>query len=462
VKTYDTIIRVSRMGDRPESADSTMTVDDQRARATEEIDRVGGRVGREHMALDVSGHTAIDSPAFRAALGRVRAGEADGIAFGYGDRLGRNWWNAGRFFTELERAGGELLIPGSRDDYRTEDGRTRMGIDAVMDERLWWRYKTRGESTADRVIFERGVANVVPYGYQRNGGRDGRGEKIRPDLDGKALVPDPKTAPIVRKVFEERVAGSSWTSIAAPLNATGVPAPRGDVWTVSTLRSIVRNEAYVGVVRYRERRNESAHEALVTRGVFRTAQAARSVQRNGTYAAGVAGGLVRCSSCGGNMVVAGSKKYLTYGCRRQDRGGRCPHPVHITKRIVDELIDREVRAALKGKVGTAPQIALAQAIEEERATQDELSAYVEVASALDRATFERGLTTRRERLDAARDARVAEETRAGLVEELPTPEAYDNSPLEDRRRFAAALIREVIIAPASGGSPSNRVEVRWR
>jgi hypothetical protein len=454
------------MGDRLESADSTMTLNDQRARARAEITAVGGHVGVEHMAKDVSGKVAVDSPAFRAALTRVQHGQAQGIAFAYGDRLSRDWWRAGRFFGELEDAGAELLVAGKRGvDYRTPDGRTQMGMDAIMAERQWFMYHERGEQVADRVIFERGVANVVPYGYCRNATfTDGRVvARVSDDLDDKALVPDPETAPIVRRIFEWRVGGHSWTSMVDELNKESIPSPRGGHWTVSTIRSIVRNEAYLGVARYKDRRNEQAHEPLVSRAVWQAAQAAESVQRTGAYKAGVGGGLLRCSGCGRRLVVAGSKTHTTYGCRRQHNGGRCPAPVFITKPLVDELVDREVHRALEGKLATVPEHKLAQVMDAERQAQAELDAYVEVATALDRGTFERGLRVRQEKLEAAQEARREEEAKVGLVEELPAADEYLAAPLNVRRRVAGALIDRIVVGAAvPSGRPAERLDIHWR
>ena len=39
------------------------------------------------------------------------------------------------------------------------------------------------------------------------------------------MVIDPETAPIVRRVFEEIIAGKSTSQVARELNAEGVPTP---------------------------------------------------------------------------------------------------------------------------------------------------------------------------------------------------------------------------------------------
>ena len=89
MKTYDYIIRVSRMGNRREGEESTMTVDDQRRQCCQAIEAKDGRVGREHTALNQSGSSSADSTPVRAALRRAQSGDTDGIAVAYDDRLAR-------------------------------------------------------------------------------------------------------------------------------------------------------------------------------------------------------------------------------------------------------------------------------------------------------------------------------------------------------------------------------------
>ena len=102
-------------------------------------------------------------------------------------------------------------------------------------------------------------------------------------------------------------------------------------------------------------RNEQAHEPIVPRRNWARAQSTTTIQRTGTYEAGIAGGIVRCHACGGNMVVSGSKKYLVYACRRQVNGG-CPSPVSVSKWVVDGMIEAEVKRALEPKEGRADRL----------------------------------------------------------------------------------------------------------
>ncbi len=304
-KTYDYIIRVSELGERDEH--QTITIPEQRTKCVAEIQRVGGRVGVELNAVDVSGGVVIDSPAYGQALERVQRGDTAGIVVAYSSRFARNAWAVGRYLEQLKKADGELWFcdrPGI--DYRTPSGAIIVSVDAVMNDNYLVECKTKAESTLRQNILLRGIPSKAPYGYLRN--EDGPNDPLR---DPKALAPDPRTAPTVRAIFQMRSDGFSWVAIAGK---TGL--------TVPTVRGIVRNECYLGVVQYKRReyrkgaqtgevlRKDGCHEPLVSKALWKAAQSSTTVQRSGTYEAGIAGGLLICGSCGGKLAVAGSGSNL--------------------------------------------------------------------------------------------------------------------------------------------------------
>jgi DNA invertase Pin-like site-specific DNA recombinase len=449
------------MGDR---ASDAPTIEDQRAACEAVIASRHGRVGREHDATNESGWTSVDSAPFRAALARCQSGATAGFAIAYADRLARNVRALGRFFDECEATGADIAFADHPDlDYRTDDGRTTTTLDGMMAERKYLADKRRGDRVARMFISERGVANSCAFGYRRNATEfDTRGEpidssKTLPERHGKVLVPDADTAPVVRRIFAMRAEGTSWTAMVDALEADGIPGPprkrRGVItrghWTASTLRSIVGNEAYRGVARYKALRNEHAHEALVTRAQFDAAQSAVSVSRNGAYAAGLAGGLLRCGSCGGSLSVAGSPGNLTYGCRRQTNGGRCTAPVFVTKAIADAYVEREVLSvisALRGHPSDAgAELArLAEALDTARG---DLEGYNTLASAVTPEDFLAGYNVRRTAADAAQDAYDAVLAAASGAEDLPAADEWERYELADKRRVAGMLIERIDVGP---------------
>ena len=463
-KTYDVIIRVSSLGDRKEP----MTIEDQRRRCAALVKAKGARLGEEHDATNVSGWISVASPQYRAAVDRIRSGASQGLVMGYFSRSARNSWALAGFFAELAELGADIWFADHPDvDYRSRDGMMLFGLMGVVNQDVFLDARDKGVAFAKVVILERGVANRSGYGYRRNAERreNELGPKIDPDRDARALVPDPETAPWVRLIFERRVAGWKWMEIRDELEARGAPPPTGKAgaWTRGTLMSIVSNELYLGHARYRRReghrhgkrtdefiRNESAHEPLVDYALWRRAQSTQSVQRTGAYAAGVAGGILVCGSCGGRMAVSGDGRGLTYSCRRQ-RSLRCDRRMHVMKRhadayvtdMVENLLDasREAREA-PDLDGLRARLAEAEA---------ELEAFVRLSRAIDEADFKLGYQGRREARDAARellgDVQSAHDDTAGL----PTVEEFRAMGDDARRGVARLLIERVEVHPKEPG-----------
>lgn len=64
-------------------------------------------------------------------------------------------------------------------------------------------------------------------------------------VDGK-LVVDEKTAPVVRRIFEEYLSGKGQTAIAKELDEDGIQAPEGGTWNMTVIGYILKNEKYIG------------------------------------------------------------------------------------------------------------------------------------------------------------------------------------------------------------------------
>ncbi len=79
---------------------------------------------------------------------------------------------------------------------------------------------------------------------------------------------DEATAPIVRKIFEMYAAGNSCADICDALNALGVKTSRGAVFNKNSLRTILKNEKYIGVYQVKEVRIEGGVPAIVDRELF--------------------------------------------------------------------------------------------------------------------------------------------------------------------------------------------------
>ena len=85
--------------------------------------------------------------------------------------------------------------------------------------------------------------------------------------------PDPATAPIVRRIFEEYSKGERAKDIVDRLNAEGFRTATGKPFGKTSLPLILRNEKYLGTYIYKDIRVENAFPAIVTRELFDKCQA---------------------------------------------------------------------------------------------------------------------------------------------------------------------------------------------
>jgi hypothetical protein len=257
-----------------------------------------------------------------------------------------------------------------------------------------------------------------------------------------------------------RADGCSWVAIS---DETGL--------SVATIRSVIPNTAYIGVVQYQRRehrkgaktgdviRKDDCHEPLVSKSLWKAAQSGKTVQRSGTYEAGIAGGLLICGSCGGRLAVAGSAANLTYGCRRQRNGGKCKAPMFVMKSRADEFVENHVLDALgmiepsRGDNGQIEQ--LREARDQAKATFD--TALERSLMLKDPAKAQAFLSSAEGALDAAQDALEAAELRSDAMDGLlPTREHFLSRSLVERRRVAAVLIGSIMVGPKAA-----RVEDRF-
>jgi len=166
------------------------------------------------------------------------------------------------------------------------------------------------------------MGNIAPYGYNRK------------KLDGKGwtLEPHPEESPIVQLIYSlytdpnpEKRMGTA--RICDYLNnVLKIPSRKGTGWIVATVRDILTNPHYIGMVRWKNRPlkksrigksrpraaegqeiiSKGLHPALIDHATFDRAQAYR---KGNTHARSVDGkiknplaGLVRCGICGKAMV----------------------------------------------------------------------------------------------------------------------------------------------------------------
>lgn len=106
--------------------------------------------------------------------------------------------------------------------------------------------------------LERKVLGTLPLGYRK--GEDGR------------YAIDEETAPIVQRVFREYLSGKSREAIIEDLNAQGIHTKQGKPFSKNSLYSILKNEKYTGMYRFKDIVDPHGIPAIIDADTFKEAQ----------------------------------------------------------------------------------------------------------------------------------------------------------------------------------------------
>jgi site-specific DNA recombinase len=222
-----------------------------------------------------------------------------------------------------------------------------------------------------------------PYGY-RLADAGPHPNKVHAAWGRRAhrLEPDPRTAPVVRWIFAQRLAGHSVARIARALNEAGVPCPSavdpgrnphrtGAGWTLGTVTTILSNPRYTGRQVWNRQRTDTeladpgnvtlghksvqrwnlpdgwvissrpAHPALVSETDFIAAQSVNAA-RDRVPGGGpilrryLLAGLLACGVCGRRMESAWSNGKPAYRCRHGRTSATAPDPARPKNAYVRE------------------------------------------------------------------------------------------------------------------------------
>lgn len=277
----------------------------------------------------------------------------------------------------LRRHGVGIWLPeaGGPVDLDAPTHRVLMQVLAAQSQRevVRSRHRTIAAMTAQTIEQGRYLGGRPPYGYRLvdagphpNRAHAAWGRRCR------RLAPDPLTAPHVRWMFGERLAGRSLAGIARQLNDREVPCPSaadrernrhrsGQVWNLRSVAVILANPRYTGrQVWSRQRSRPSggrsrvvgdwaisrmlSHPALVSEADFVAVQQRRAARRckDGATHVYALAGLVQCRWCGRRMDSHWVNGRAGYRCRHGYNSART-RPADAMRNVYvreDVLLDR--------------------------------------------------------------------------------------------------------------------------
>ncbi len=448
---FDGYIRVSRVGGR--EGPSFISPDVQR----EQIERWAAlrevEIAEWHVDLDQSG-AKIDRPAFSAALERVEARLTGGIVVAKIDRFARSLSGALEAIHRLDEAGAEFASVQDGIDPSTPAGKMLHRLLLVLAEFELDRVRENWRIARDRAVA-RGVhiSAIVPAGYER--GADGR------------LEPD-RFAPAVRRAFELRAGGATWTAIAHHLNESGVPNRRGGAqWTATTIQHMMGSRTYLGEARHGEFVNEQAHEPLVDRFTFEAAQSTKSLPAVRSARPALLAGLLRCAGCSYLMRPDSTRqrdgeRQRMYRCRGEHGAGTCGERSAALAKTIEPFVETRFFATAGEMVATggSPLNRRAELRRAVDVAEAELAAYRDderIIAALGPDRFVEGLRVRAESVEQAyRAAGTAEARVPGDVPRtVELQKIWPDLAVPEKRKLLAAAFDSVFLrrSPKRAYSP---------
>jgi site-specific DNA recombinase len=329
------------------------SIEDQVRLCSEHVQLLGGSIAQVYSDAAISGSIG-ERPGLAALKEAARSGRIDVIVCEDISRIGRDVEHVGGALKRFESWGARLIAINDGVDT-AHGGELLGGLKAVLG------------AHALREIRERTKRGMIGC-HEQGKSCGGRAYGYR-TADGVRVI-DEREAAIVRRIFEQHIAGVGQREIAERLNADGVPSARGGKWAHTAVRAIVRNPLYSGVVlfgqrewsrdvetgrrRYRERDQRDVRRrvdpslAIVDADTWSAAQSrARAVAASAKQCRrGKRGyplsGLLACDTCGSTMTLVGSGRY--YRCSSRQTGKGCVNGASLAEPairgwLLEQVID---------------------------------------------------------------------------------------------------------------------------
>ncbi len=310
----------------------------------------------------------FDRPAFMELIEMGKRGELNCIIVKDFSRFGRDYIEIGDYLEQIFPFLGIRFISINDHYDSAKNGKQTLGLDVVFKNFI---YDTYSRDTSKKIrdvrrklAKEGSFASAnAPYGYSKS------------KEDKHKLVINPDTAPVVREMFELKLAGNSGAEIARTLNARGIPSPAQYAldkgigmdwrrindqtgWDASVVMNMLRDERYVGHMISLKRtlngiygkdtkrcqedwvRVENTHEAIISEEMFAKVQELIAVFEKPFTKKST--NVFTCGCCG--RKISKSKNKREYRCRY---GENNPNAACYRFRVDAKSLEQVVLAELK-------------------------------------------------------------------------------------------------------------------
>ena len=332
-------------------------------------EKMGWTIVHEEQEDGVSGHKvrAENRDKLQIIKERAKQGKFDILLVFMFDRIGR--------IADETPFVVEWFVKNGIRVWSTQEGEQRFDnhTDKLTNYIRFWQADGESEKTSIRTktalgqLVEDGgfKGGLAPYGYDLV--KSGRFNKRKHEVFELAV--NEAEAAVVRIIFDKYVhEGFGAQRIATYLNNLGYRARTGKMWHHASVRGIICNLTYTGVLRSGESRSQTLpHLQIIAPELFEAAQHIRTSRANSaeqerhvplnTRGQSLLAGNVFCGHCGSRLALTTNGKaypckedahrivkrvrYICYGKTRKQT--ECDGQTGYTAHILDGIIDKVVR-----------------------------------------------------------------------------------------------------------------------
>lgn len=293
----------------------------------------------EYIDRALSG-TTDNRPEFQKMIADSAKKNFQGVLVYQLDRFARNRYDSATYKAKLKKNGVRVL--SARENI--SDDASGVLMEAVL------------EGMAEYYSVE--LAQKIKRGMDINaekclstGGNVALGFKT----ENKKIVVDPLTAPIVVKIFEMYVTGSTMADIIRYLNANQIKTSYGNEFNKNSINRILRNKRYIGIYTYRDKEIPDGLPRIVDEDLFWEAQ--RIMEKNKKAPARAKAKVdyllttkLFCGHCEAAMTgISGTskteRKYHYYQCVTNRRDKSCDKKT-VSKEYIEDLVVNKLREFL--------------------------------------------------------------------------------------------------------------------
>lgn len=357
-------VSTSQQVDHNEKDDADIPM--QRLECHRFAERMGWTIIHEEQEEGISGHKvrAENRDKLQSIKDAARKGKFDILLVFMFDRIGR--------ISDETPFVVEWFVKNGIRVWSCKEGEQRFDThtDKLTNYIRFWQADGESEKTSIRTstrmgqIVEEGnfTGGVCPFGYKLE--RRGRTNKKGHDLYD--LVINEDEAPLVRLIFDKYVSeGRGAQSVANLINFMGIKNRSGNNWHPSTIRGIIKNITYIGILRSGESRSQILpHLQIIDEQTFQAAQEItrqRSSQYEGVRhvplnvrGQSLLAGNVFCGHCGARLSLTTNGKgrpksdgtdyvRVRYVCQTKTRkhepcGGQTGYTLHILDGMIEDIV----------------------------------------------------------------------------------------------------------------------------